>query len=143
MDYSWPGSSVHGRLLFPSPGNLPDPGIKPGSPTLQADSLPAKLSGKPKVLVAQSCPTFCNPTGCSLPGSSVYGILKNTGVDCHFLLQRMFPTQVLNPGLLHCRQILNCLSYREADAKRESPVLGLSGSEVEPGFTAGCPLPPR
>ena len=30
---------------------------------------------------------------------------KNTGVDCHFLLQEIFPTQGLNPGLLHCRQI--------------------------------------
>ena len=32
---------------FPSPGDLPDPGIKPGSPALQADSLPAELQGKP------------------------------------------------------------------------------------------------
>ena len=32
-------------LPFPSPGNLPDPGIKPGSPALQGDSLPS--SGKP------------------------------------------------------------------------------------------------
>ena len=30
-----------------SPGDLPDPGIKLGSPALQADSLPAKLPGKP------------------------------------------------------------------------------------------------
>ena len=30
-------------LPFPSPGDLPDPGIKPGSPALQADSLPTKL----------------------------------------------------------------------------------------------------
>ena len=29
-------------LPFPSPGDLPDPGIKPGSPTLQADALPAE-----------------------------------------------------------------------------------------------------
>ena len=28
---------------FPSPGDLPDPGIKPGSPALQANSLPAEL----------------------------------------------------------------------------------------------------
>ena len=35
------------ELPFPSPGDLPDPGIKPGSPALQADSLPAKLQGKP------------------------------------------------------------------------------------------------
>ena len=32
---------------MPSPEDLPDPGIKPGSPALQADSLPAELSGKP------------------------------------------------------------------------------------------------
>ena len=34
------------RLLFPSPGDLPDPRINPGSPPLQADSLPAELPGK-------------------------------------------------------------------------------------------------
>ena len=33
---------------FPSPGNLPNPGIKPRSSTLQADSLPAEPQGKPK-----------------------------------------------------------------------------------------------
>ena len=51
MDYT-----VHGilqaRILewvpFPSTGDLPNPGIKPRSPSLQADSLPAKLQGKPK-----------------------------------------------------------------------------------------------
>ena len=37
---------------------------------------------------------------------------KNTGVDCHFLLQGIFLTQGSNPGLLHCRQILYCLSYQ-------------------------------
>ena len=43
----------------------------------------------------------------SLPGSSVHGNSpgKNTGVGCHFLLQGIFPTQGLNPGLLHCKQI--------------------------------------
>jgi len=50
MDYSLPGSSDHGilqaRILecichsFPSLGNLPDPGIEPRSPAVQADSLP-------------------------------------------------------------------------------------------------------
>ena len=34
-------------LPFPSPGDLPDPGIEPRSPALQADSLPTELSGKP------------------------------------------------------------------------------------------------
>ena len=32
---------------LPSPVDLPDPGIKPGPPALQADSLPIELSGKP------------------------------------------------------------------------------------------------
>ena len=48
--------TVHGihqaRILawvaFPSPGGLPNPGIKPRSPTLQADSLPGEPQGKPK-----------------------------------------------------------------------------------------------
>ena len=64
--------------LFPSPGDLPNPGIEPGSLTLQADSLPAELPGKP----------------------------KNTGVGSLSLLQWIFPTQESNWSLLHCRQIL-------------------------------------
>ena len=34
-------------LPVPSPGDLPDPGIKAGSPTLQADALPSEPPGKP------------------------------------------------------------------------------------------------
>ena len=34
-------------LPFPSPGDLPDPGIEPGSTALQADSFPSELPGKP------------------------------------------------------------------------------------------------
>ena len=37
---------------------------------------------------------------------------KNTGVDCHFLLQGISLTQGLNLGLLHCRQILYHLSHQ-------------------------------
>ena len=37
---------------------------------------------------------------------------KNTGVGCHFLLQEIFPTQGLNPGLLHCKQMLYHLSHQ-------------------------------
>ena len=37
---------------------------------------------------------------------------KNTGVGCHSLLQGIFPTQELNWGLLHCRQILYRLSHK-------------------------------
>ena len=70
-------------LPFPSPGDLPNPGIVPRSPALQADSLPAEPKGKP----------------------------KDTGVGRLFLFQQIFPTQELNWGLLHCKQILYQLSY--------------------------------
>ena len=39
---------------------------------------------------------------------------KNTGMGCHFLLQGIFPTQGLNPGLLCCRQILLPLSHQRS-----------------------------
>ena len=65
-------------------------------------------------LVAQSCPTLCDPMDCSLPGFSVHGDSpgKNTGVSCHALLQGDLPTQGLNPGLQHYRQILYQLSHQ-------------------------------
>ena len=39
---------------------------------------------------------------------------KSTGVGCHFLLQGIFPTQGLNPGLLYYRQILYQLSHQRS-----------------------------
>ena len=65
-------------------------------------------------LVAHSCPTLCDPMDCSPPDSSVHGDSpgKNTRVSCHALLQGIFPTQRLNPGLLHCRWILYHLSQQ-------------------------------
>ena len=63
---------------YPSPGNLPNPGIKPWSPSLQADSLPAEPPWKP----------------------------KNTGVGSLSLLQQILLTQESNRGPLHCRWIL-------------------------------------
>ena len=55
-----------------TPGDLPNTEIEPRSPTMQANPLPAQPQGK----------------------------LKNTGVGCHFLLQRNFLTQGWNPSLL-------------------------------------------
>ena len=65
-------------------------------------------------LVIQSCPTLCDPMDCSLPGSSVHRDFpgKVTGVDCHALFQRIFPTQGLTPGLPYCRRILHHLSHQ-------------------------------
>ena len=59
------------------------------------------------VLLAQSCPTLCEPTDCSPPCllSPWSSPGKNTGVGYHLLLQGIYPTQGLNPALLHCRHI--------------------------------------
>ena len=74
---------------------------------------PYLLASK-QVLVAQLCPTLCNPMDLQptrllcprdFPG-------KDTGVGSHFLLQGIFPTQGSNPGLPHCRQTLYWLSYK-------------------------------
>ena len=87
MDYTVQGI-LQARVLegvpFPSPGDLPNPGVKSRSPPLQADSLPAEPPRK----------------------------LKNTGVGSLSLLQWIFSTQELNRGLLHCRRLLYQLSYQ-------------------------------
>ena len=62
----------------------PSPGIKPRSPAVQAESLPAEPQGKP----------------------------KNTGVGSLSLLQGIFLNQESSWGLLHCRRILYQLSLR-------------------------------
>ena len=65
-------------LPFPTPKDLPDPGIKPtspGSPVLQVTSLPlGKIAAAAKSL--QSCATLCNPIDGSPPGPEVPGILQ-------------------------------------------------------------------
>ena len=43
------------RLPFPAPGILPDPGVEPGCPVLQADSFPAEPSGKPNITKSVVC----------------------------------------------------------------------------------------
>ena len=50
-------------LPFPSPGDLPDPGTEPGSPALQADSLPSEPPGKPShsQFKQDTCDTMAAP----------------------------------------------------------------------------------
>ena len=68
-----------------------------------------------RYLVTQSCQCvqLFATSWTSPPGSSVHGDSsgKNTGVGCHALLQEIFPTQGLNPGLPHCGWILSHLSH--------------------------------
>ena len=64
----------------------------------------------------QSCLTLCNPMDCSLPGSSVHGILQASILDWVAIpfSKGSFPTWGSNPGLLHCRQILYHLSHQRS-----------------------------
>ena len=63
-----------GELPFPSPGDLPDPGIKTRFPTLQAGSLPSAAAAAAKSL--QSCLTLWDPIDGSPPGSPIPGSLQ-------------------------------------------------------------------
>ena len=74
----------------------------------------------------QSCLTLCDPVDCSPPGSSVHGDFpdKNPGVGYHALLQRIFPTQGLSPGLPHWGCIL-LLIFKTINLK----ILSLLGAE--------------
>ena len=70
-------------VAMPASRDLPNPGIEPRSPALQADCLLFEPAGKP----------------------------ENTGVGSLSLFQGNLQTQELNLGLLHCRQIVYQLSY--------------------------------
>ena len=131
MDCSPPGSSAHGilqaRILewvaMPSSRGSSNPGIKPRSPALQADSLPAEPQGKPKNTgVGSLSPLQWLPDPGIKPGSPALqvdslpaepqGEPKNTGVGSLSLLQQIFSTQESNQGLQLCRRILYLLSYQ-------------------------------
>jgi len=45
--------------------------------------------------------------------------IKNTLEGINFLLQRIFPTQGLNLGLLHCRQMLYCRSHQRSPRRNQ------------------------
>ena len=131
-------------LPFPSPGDLPNPGIEPGSPVLQVDFLPSEPPGKQ--LKACICLfLFSVQFSCSVVSDSLrpHGLQptrllrpwdfpgKSTEVGCHFLIQGIFPTQGLNLGLLYCRQILHHYATWVACGERL-----LLTHEKMPGFLA-------
>ena len=92
-------------------------------------------------LVAQSCPTLCNPMDYRSPGSSVRGDSpgKNIGVGYYALLQVIFPAQGSNPGLPHCRQILHCLRPPGKPKNFGVGSLSFSGDFSDPETEPGSP----
>ena len=104
---------------FPLSGDLPSPGINPGSLALKVNSLPSEplevhMKVKVKVKSLSRVRLFATPwaVACTRLLHPWDFLGKSTGVGCHFLLQEIFLTQGLNPGLPHCRQTLYHLSHQ-------------------------------
>ena len=87
-----------------------------------------------KVKVAQSCLTLCDPMD-----YTDHGILQARVGSCS-LLQGIFPTQGLNPGLPHCRQILYQLSHQGSPRLLEWVAYPFSGRSSHPGIERGSIL---
>ena len=90
-------------LTFPSPGDLPHPGIESGSPTLQADALPSEPQGKPirLYLCSSIWPLLTNV---------LYSIEKNDFLHSWVHNEHKFTNC---SDLPHSRQILYHLSQLE------------------------------
>ena len=115
LSKAFPRQEYWSGLSCPSSGDLPNPGIKPGSPALQADSLPSEPPGKEgegashSVMPDSLRPHGLRPTRLLCPRNSPG---QNTGRGSCSCLQGIFMTQGSNQGLPHCRQILYHLSYQ-------------------------------
>ena len=87
----------------------------------------------------------CDPMDCSPPGSSVHGISpgKNTGMGCHFLLQRIFPNQGSNPSLQHWHADSLPLSYPISSIRivKEHIPLGLNFQSYQAYVTSNTEWP--
>ena len=71
-----PCKNTGSGLSFPSPGNLPNPGIEPWSPAFQANSLSTELPGKPMVHNNTTYIFISQPTPhCSIPPLLMYTVL--------------------------------------------------------------------
>ena len=87
-------------LPFPSPGDLPDPGIEPTSPALVARFFTPETPENPILIqfssVAQLCPTLCDPMNCSTPGLPVHHQLPEfTQTHIHWVGHTIQPSHPL------------------------------------------------
>ena len=112
-------------LSFPSPENLPNPGIEPGSPALQADALSSEPPGKLSAIFnwekvkVQMLVTSVLSHSLWLPWTVAHHVPLYVEFSRQehwswwlFSSLAIFLTQELNPSLLHCRQILYLLSHQ-------------------------------
>ena len=104
------GPSLCGALGLVAPRHVESsrPGVQPVYPALAGGF----LTTEPPVSATQSCLTRSNPMDCSPPGSFVHEILQA------ILLEWVaIPFSGIEPGLLHCRQILYHLSHQGSPPK--------------------------
>ena len=94
------------ELPYPSPGNLPEPGMESKSPALQANSLPSEPPQFSSV--AQSCLTLCNPMDCNTPGFPVHlKLLEPTQTHVYHIgdaIQPSHPLLSLSPPTFNLSQ---------------------------------------
>ena len=106
---SCPKPSFSGiKIPLESPSNLKSLLSSSSSPsTIEKSERKGKLLSGVRLFVTPWTVAYRLLCSWNFPGNS-------PGVDCHFLLQGIFPTQGSNPGLPHCRQMLYCLSQKDS-----------------------------
>ena len=97
---------------------------------------PMREVGKVKVLVVQSCLTLRDPKDSRPPGSSVHGLLQARRLEWVAipLSRGVFLTRGAKLGLLHCRQVLYCLSHQVTLGKVWMVII------ITEGFQIGNPF---
>ena len=108
-----PGASVLvelGFIVLPEQRGVYQPGSFPNPPPWGI-FVETSSHEKVKVLITQSYSILCNPMDCSLPGSSVHGILQARILEWVAIPFCRRLSQPRDLSLLHCRQILYHLSH--------------------------------
>ena len=147
MNRSTPGLPVHHQLpeftqthaLRVSDAIQPShPLSSPSPPAFIRTPVPRHWEKRILKIFSQGLfPWRWQPTRLTCPSDSPG---KNTGVGCHFLLQRIFPTQGSNLGLPHCRQMLYHLSHQESpkDSRPDSALHRGNQALCGRSFTHRC-----
>ena len=106
-------------LLFPSPGDIPDPGIKPTSSVVAGRFFTTELPASAQFsTVDQSCPILCNPMDCSIPGLPIQHQFKLMSIELvmpsnHLILWRpllLLPSVFLSIRVFSNESVL-CITW--------------------------------
>ena len=122
MNCSPPGSFVHGifqarilsGLFFPPLGDLPDPGIHPGSPSLQADSLPSQPPGKPPQCFSSSYFHILRAIQKRFLVISIRFTMRLTHTSLNVLLFATERKSIINAYSQETKLASTCLCFRKA-----------------------------